>query len=306
MASTVWRGQLTFGLVSFPVRLHPAARKERVRMHYLRKAPPKTASVEEELQSDVRSYAQSDRSSAGGPLRFEQSEHSDDGRPFLQSNSPETTSLPVTRLTQEFISLSDERPVPRQELLKGHEVAPEQYVTFTTEELRKLRPATSPDMQILRSVRLAEIDPVYFETSYYVVPDRGGERAYALLFAALQKTQYVAIAKVAMHGQEHIMVVRPGRKGLLAHTMFYSDEVRAENEFQTSSREVAPKELELATTFVEAISGPFAPEEFTDSYRERVQNLISSKVERKDVAPSAPVSQPVSAPVVDIMDALRK
>ena len=125
-------------------------------------------------------------------------------------------------------------------------------------------------------------------------------------FAALQKTQYVAIAKVAMHGREHIMVVRPGRKGLLAHTMFYNDEVRAENEFQTSSREVAPKELELATTFVEAISGPFAPEEFTDSYRERVQNLISSKVERKDVAASTPVSQPVSAPVVDIMDALRK
>ena len=81
-------------------------------------------------------------------------------------------------------------------------------------------------------VRLAEIGPVYFESSYYIIPDRAGERAYALLFAALQKAEHVALAKVTMHGREHIIVVRPGRKGLLAHTMYYNDEIRAENEFQ--------------------------------------------------------------------------
>ena len=163
-------------------------------------------------------------------------------------------------------------------------------------------------MQILRSVRLADIDPVYFETSYFVVPDKGGERAYALLFAALKKTEYVAIAKVAMHGREHIIVVRPDQKGLLAHTMYYNDEIRSSNEFQTDAGEVAPKELELATTFVEAIAGPFAPEEFKDSYRENVQKLVSSKLERQQVAAvSSPTPQQLAAaPVVNILDALKK
>ena len=299
MPGTIWRGQLTFGLVSFPVRLHTAARKERVRMHYLQRTPSKATAIEEEPEPDAQPYARAERSPADEPSRSFQS------RSF-QSEQPEEPALPVTRLKQEFRTASDERPVPRQEMLRGYEVAPEQYVTFSNEELRKLRPTTSPDMQILRSVHLTEIDPVYFETSYYVVPDRGGVRAYALLYSALQKAQYVAIAKVAMHGREHIMVVRPGRKGLLAHTMYYNDEIRAENEFQTSISEVAPKELELATTFVEAISGPFAPEDFKDSYRENVQNLISSKVERKQVAVSAPASQPVTAPVVNILEALKK
>src|SRR6202035_3094355 len=238
MASTVWRGQLTFGLVSFPVRLHIAARRERVRMHYLRRAPSRAdEQPQERTAPDERPLMRAEP----GPI-----------------DAPEEVEprFPVTRLKQGFLAASDERPVPRQDLLRGYEVAPEQYVTFSNEELRSLRPTTSPDMQILRSVRLADMDPVYFETSYYVVPDKGGERAYALLFAALQKTQYVAIAHVAMHGREHILVVRPGHKGLLAHTMFYNDEIRGGNEFQTDTSEVTAKELELATKFVEAIADP--------------------------------------------------
>ena len=285
MASTVWRGQLTFGLVSFPVRLHIAARRQRVRMHYVRRTPSQATALEHEAETppgeEPAEVAESDENAGAAPA-------------------------PVARVKQEFLTAADERPVPRQELLRGYEVAPEQYVTFSNEELRSLRPATSPDMQILRSVRLSEIDPVYFETSYYVVPDKGGERAYALLFAALQRTDYVAIAKVAMHGREHVIVVRPGRRGLLAHTMFYNDEIRAGTEFQTNISDVAPKELELAKTFVDAIAGPFAPEEFKDAYREQVQNLISSKVERRQVAASTPAMRPAHAPVVNILDALKK
>src|SRR5712672_1214374 len=137
MASSVWRGQLTFGLVSFPVRLQIAARRERVRMHYLRRAPkPEPVDAEEPLN------ARGERSVAEGP------------------SDAEAPAPPVTRIKQEFLAQTDQRPVPRQELLRGYEVAPEQYVTFSNEELRKLRPTTSPDMQILRSVRLSEIDPV--------------------------------------------------------------------------------------------------------------------------------------------------
>jgi DNA end-binding protein Ku len=303
MAATVWRGQLTFGLVSFPVRLYTAARKERVRLHYLRKTPTKPEEVPE--PEDEPSYTRSGRYK-DAPLHLEEPAQGRGVGDSFRPDHPDAAALPVARVKQELMSVSDERPVPREELLKGYEVGPERYVTFTNEELRRLRPATSPDMQILRSVRLADIDPVYFETSYFVAPDHGGERAYALLFAALQRTQYVAIAKVTMHGREHILVVRPGHKGLLAHTMYYNDEIRAQNEFETSASEVAPKELELATTFVEAISGPFAPEEFKDSYREQVQNMISSKMERSELAASAPAPQPVSAPVVNILEALKK
>jgi DNA end-binding protein Ku len=212
----------------------------------------------------------------------------------------------VTRVQQEYTSGGDEKPVPRQELLRSYEVEPRQYVTFQNEELRKLRIETSPEMQILRSVRLAEIDPVYFDTSYYAVPDRGGERPYALLFAALQQSGYVALAKVAMHGREHVLVLRPGRKGLLAHTIFYSNEIRAANEVEANVSDVVPKELNLAKTFVEAIAGPFAPEEFKDTYREQMEQLIASKVERQELAGASASAAPTSVPVVNILDALKK
>ena len=293
MANSVWRGQLTFGLVSFPVRLHIAARRERVRMHYLKPSPkPEPGDFEPETTQPEPDH----------PPRMRED------RPGATPSDSEPTVTPVTRIRQEYLAETDQRPVSRQELLRGYEVAPDRYVTFSHEELRKLRPATSADMQILRSVRLAEIDPLYFETSYYVVPDKGGERAYALLFAALQKTEYVAIAKVAMHGREHIMVIRPDHNGLLAHTMFYYDEIRSANEYQTDASQVSPKELELATKFVEAIAAPFAPEEFQDTYRTQVQNLISSKVDRRQVAASASATAQAApaAPVVNILDALKK
>ena len=266
MASTVWRGQLTFGMISLPVRLYTAARRERVRMHYVKRTAPEPEGTEPE------------------------------------EAVPEE---PVTRVHQEWTAPAEENPVPRQELLRGYEVAPRQYVTFEQEELRKLRVETSPEMEIIRSVRLAEIDPIYFDTSYYVVPDQGGERAYSLLFKALQETGLVALAKVAMHGREHILVLRPGQKGLLAHTMFYNNEIRANNEVEAGA-DLVPKELDLAKTFVQAISGSFAPEEFKDAYGEGVRNMISGKLERQEVAASASAPQAVAAPVVNILDALKK
>ena len=190
-------------------------------------------------------------------------------------------------------------------MLRGYEVAPNQYVTVKSEELRQLRLPTSPTMEILRTTRLPEIDPLYFETSYYVVPERMGERAYALFYAALQETNYAALAKVAMHGREHIMLVRPGKKGLLAHTLYYNDELRADTEFAPDLSAVSQKELALAKTFVEAIAGPFAPGEFKDTYREQLQGLIAAKTARQKIAPAARVATSPS-PVVDIMEALTK
>ena len=300
MAGTAWKGQLSFGLVVFPVRLYPAARRERVRLSYLRQ----TALPAQEEQS-------ADREPKPPPQR------ASDGRRGLALVSPPAPDVPevpdvperspgmVSRVKQELKSEDDERPVSRAELLRGVEVAPEQFVTFTSDEVKALRAATSPDLQILRSVELKDIDPVYFETSYFVAPDPAGTKAYALLFAALQRTQRVAVGKLSMHGREHVLVVRPGQSGLLAHTLFYHNEIRRQHEVTANVESLAPKEVDLATAVIEAIAEPFAPEEFTDQQKNKLETLITAKAHRQETLPSTPQAT-VLAPAVDIMAALQQ
>jgi DNA end-binding protein Ku len=294
MPSIVWKGHLTFGLVSVPVKLFRAARRERVSLHYVHRPesaePPAMAPMSgpgaEPAKSETRSP------------RFD---------PAPAAAEPETAPFPapVTRVRQALVTAGDEQPITRADVLRGYEVEPDQYVVLDRDELRGLQRRTSATMEIVRSVRLAEIDPVFFETSYYVVPDRGGEKAYAILFEALRQTQHVALARVGMYGREHVVIVRPGEHGILAHTMFYVDEIRFENEFQANVQGVGPKELELARTFLEAIEAPFAPEEFKDVYREELQAMIAKKMSETGAAPTA--QRPAAAgPVVDILEALKK
>jgi DNA end-binding protein Ku len=204
-----------------------------------------------------------------------------------------------------LVTTGDEQPISRANVLRGYEVEPDQYVVFDRDELRGLQRRTSQNLEIVRSVRLSEIDPVFFETSYYVVPDRGGEKAYAILFEALREIQHVALARVGMYGREHVVIVRSGEHGILAHTIFYVDEIRFENEFRANVEGVGAKELELAKTFLEAIEAPFAPEEFKDVYREELQAMIAKK---RSEAGAAPALQKAAAtePVVDILEALKK
>jgi DNA end-binding protein Ku len=204
-----------------------------------------------------------------------------------------------------LVASGDEQPISRADVLRGYEVEPDQYVVFDRDELRSLQRRTSANMEIVRTVRLAEIDPVFFETSYYVVPDRGGEKAYAILFEALRAAQHVALARVGMYGREHVVIVRPGERGILAHTMFYMDEIRFENEFRTNVEEVGAKELELAKTFLEAIEAPFSPKEFRDVYREELQAMIAKTMSEAGTAPA--VQEPATArPVADILDVLKR
>jgi DNA end-binding protein Ku len=114
------------------------------------------------------------------------------------------------------------RPVEvnRGELAKGYEYEPGRYLVLSRDEMESITPRTAHEMQILEFVKLADVDPIYFETSYYVAPDRAGERAYALLLEALRASAFVGIAQVAMHRREHVVVIRPGRSGIILHTMF--------------------------------------------------------------------------------------
>lgn len=302
--TTVWKGQLTFGLVNIPVRLYRAARKERVPLHYVARsaAPGATAEKPEHHARDNEADSEFEP-----PAVVPQKGPKSSGAPatIVPQREPEPFP-PVERVEQTMVSANDQRAISRKDLLKGYEAAPDHYVTLRNEELRALRPATSTRMEIVRSVPVAEIDPVYLETSYYVVPDRGGERAYSLLFAALRQTEHAALARVAMHGREHIVVIRAGQKGLIGHTMYYVDEVKAENEYQANTGELTAKEIDLAKTFVNAISGAFALQEFKDAYKESLEKLIAGKASRGAIAGITTAPPPTTAPVIDIVEALKK
>jgi len=272
VASTVWKGQLTFGLVTFAVRLVRAARKDRIPLRYVRET--RTPEPAEEDESPA---------------------------PAIDTSDSETMVEPVRQM---YTAHGGEQPITAAQVERGYEVAPGEFAVVRRDELRRLRQPTSSEMQIVRSVRMEEIDPVFLETSYYVHPGNGAEHSYTLFYRALQESGYAALAEVAMYGRQHVLVIRCGPKGLVAHTMYYVNEVRA-GEAHVTEGDVPAKELELARKFVEAIAAPFSPEEFTDRYREQLEALIASKETVGSRMAERP-APPAAGKVIDIMDALRK
>ncbi|HLK62086.1 MAG TPA: Ku protein [Bryobacteraceae bacterium] len=305
MPSIIWKGQLTFGLVSIPVKLYRAARRERVQLHYVHQEEAPESSNEAQEVPEAPAHETAFNASS---WRYPDAEPvvpvpRSDEEP---ESEPAPLPPPVTRVKQSLVTTGEEQPVRRSELLRGYEIEPDRYVVLDPGELKGLRKKTSAEMEIVRSVRLSEVDPVFFETSYYVVPAQGGQKAYALLFAALQATGHVALARVGMHGREHVVIIRPGQHGMLAHTMFYTDEIRFDNEYRADVQSVGKKELELARTFLEALEAPFAPEEFKDTYREELQAIIARKQASVSVGAPALPAGGAPPPGADILEALRK
>jgi DNA end-binding protein Ku len=296
MAAAVWKGHLSFGLVSIPVRLYRAARAEKIVFRQLHRTPP--AKDEEPEPSPLPSEPIPIRPPKRGSIQpineIEQL------IAHVQPAQPLVAPVHSTPTSGE-----NAQPIQRAEILKGYEYQPDQYALVSDEELRRITPRTSSDIQILEFVHLREIDPVYFETSYYVAPDRAGERPYALLYAALRKTGYVALAQIAMHRREHVAVIRAGDRGILMHTMFYGNEVRKDQEFKTDSALVSGKELDLAVKLIEALAAKFEPDKFRDKYREQVEALIAAKIQGREVA-SRQTRPETAPPVADIMEALKK
>ena len=296
MAATVWKGHLSFGLVSIPVRLYRAARAEKVSFRQLHR-PSQSEDQSPEPEPPVAEPI---------PIRPIQRTSAQAIHEVLSDAARVASPQPVVAPVRNTpTSAENAQPISRSEIVKGYEYQPEQYVLVSDEELRRITPRTSSDIQILEFVQLREIDPVYFETSYYVAPDRAGEKPYALLCAALRKTGYVALAQIAMHRREHVAVIRAGDRGILMHMMFYAKEVRKEQEFKADPAIVADKELELAVRLIEALATKFEPNKFKDKYREQVEALIAAKIQSREVA-SGPSQQAPAAPVADIMEALKK
>jgi DNA end-binding protein Ku len=166
-----------------------------------------------------------------------------------------------------------------------------------------MAPSSAKVMEILEFVKSAEVDPIYFESSYYMAPDAAGEKPYALLFDTLKRTGYVGVAKIAMHNREHIVIFRPGHHGLVMHTMYFAHEVRKVEEFRTDTTIVKEQEVKLAQMLVESLAASFEPEKYKDTYRDNLQAMIDAKIQGQEVV-APPAAEP--AKVIDIMEALKQ
>jgi DNA end-binding protein Ku len=158
-------------------------------------------------------------------------------------------------------------------------------------------------MDILQFVNSDEVDPIFFESSYYVAAEDKTAKPYVLFMAALSDTRQDAIAKIAMHNREHIVLIRPSGGGLILHTLYYPDELHKTNKSETPKAKYSAKELELAKSLVSHLTAPFKPNEFHDTYRENVERLIKQKQKGQKITT---VTQPRKAPVIDLMEALKR
>ena len=209
-----------------------------------------------------------------------------------------------SRLKQQYICPVHERPITRDEIVKGYEYEKDRYVMIEPEEIKKIEPQTARAMEILEFVPAADVDPVYFDSSYYLLPDEPGRRAYALLKTAMEQSGYLGIARVSMHNREYTVVLRPQGQGLTVHSMFYQNEVRRLEEMgKLDATEVKEKELELAHSLIQSLAGNFDPGKYHDNFADQLRLLIEAKVQGQPVVET---EKPKLAPVIDLMAALKQ
>ena len=249
MPGVVWKGYISFGLVSFPVRLFSAGRAEAIHFHML---------------------------------------HRED----------------LSRVKEVWYCAEENKPIERSDIVKGYEASKGEYVVVEDEDLKKIAPATATTMDIVQFVRDADVDAIYFEHSYYVAPGDNVTKPYALFSKALKETKYSALAKVSMHGREHVVLIRSSDDDLVLHTLFYPDELHKANKQSVPAKvSTTRKELELATALIRQLAGPFHPDQFHDTYRENVERLIEQKQKGQKIKAEP---KPRRAPVIDLMEALKR
>ena len=196
--------------------------------------------------------------------------------------------------------------VERAELVKGYEFAKDQYVRVSDDELKSLEGESSKLIDIAEFVPLDKVDPIYFEKTYYLGPDKGGEKAYRLLSDAMTASGRVALAKFVMRGKESLVLIRAAQGGLMLHTMYFADEVRSFDEVDKGqSAKIKDGEMALAQQLIDGLSNAeFEPERYADEYRQRVLELVDGKVEGKEIIAAGPPVQ--RAQVIDLMEALKE
>ena len=209
-----------------------------------------------------------------------------------------------SRLKQQYICQAEGTVVDRNEIVKGYEFRKDEYIVIEPEEIKKIEPKTAKTMEILEFVKSSDVDPIYFESSYYMMPEEAGRRPYALLTKALEESEYVAIAKITMHNREYTVFLRPTEGGLMLHTMYYADEVRKVEGFGAPDVELKEAEVKVAHQLIEALADKWDPDKYKDTFQENLKKLIEAKLEGGEVTA---VEKPKKlAPVVDLMAALKQ
>ena len=247
---SIWKGAISFGLVTIPVKLYSATEQKDVSFHQVRR-------------------------SDGSRIRYKR----------------------VAAVDGEEVSYGD--------IAKGYELSSGETVVLTDEDFKDLPLTTNRAIDVLQFVPLEELDPIFFEKSYYLEPDKAGVKPYVLLRDALEQSGKVAVVKVALRNRESLAALRVRDGVFVLETMLWPDEVRTpEFGFLDEDVEVRPQELAMAGSLIETLSGEFDPSQYKDEYREALQAVIEAKVEgREVVAPTE--AQPSSGTVVDLMAALR-
>src|SRR5438105_6239641 len=208
------------------------------------------------------------------------------------------------RVKQQLVCPEEDKVIGRDEIVKGYEFRKGEYVIIEPEELKRIEPKTAKTMEILEFVKADEIDPIYFESSYYLMPEDAGKRPYALLQKALEDSQYVAVAKLAMHNREYTVFLRPYSGGLMLHTMYYQDEIRQVENFGKTDVDIKESELKVAHQLVQALAAEWEPKKYYDTFEANVKELIKAHLEGKQVNS---IEKPKkAAPVVDLMEALKQ
>jgi DNA end-binding protein Ku len=209
-----------------------------------------------------------------------------------------------SRLKQQYVCEKDGEVVARSEMVKGYEFAKGRYVTFTDEELKALDQKATNGIEIAEFVPAGSVDPVYFERSYYLGPDKNGAKAFSLLVRAMHETGLLAVAKYAARGKDYLVLLRPADERLEMIQLYNEDEVRSPSEVPVETRASTQAEVKLATRLIESIaSQEFDPGKYGDEVRRRIQELIEAKVQGKDI--TAPAPRKRKAEVVDLMAALQ-
>lgn|SRR5487761_79105 len=248
MATTAWKGYLSFGLVSIPLKLYAAARSHRVELHQLHK-------------------------------------------------------VCRTRLRRPLFCPNCNRIVEQSEVVKGYEYEKGKYLLVENQEIKKLAPESGGGMEITEFVPLAEIDPLYYDASYFAVPEKAGQKAYRLLVKTMEEAKKVALAKVVMHQREYVIAIRTRDNGLTLHTLYFSDEIRQLPEYGHTEGEVKIQEIKLAKELVEKLSTHFSPDKYHDEYQAKLRKLLEAKGKGKKIPV---VTERKLAPVIDMMEALKR
>ena len=215
-----------------------------------------------------------------------------------------------SRVRHKRVAESDGKEVPYEEIVKGYEVAPEQYVVLTREELEELDPKKTRAIEIQDFVDLDEIDPIYFDHPYYLGPDKGAEKPYALLVKAMTTARKVAVARFVLRNREHLAAIRPMGKVLTMATMRFADEVVSPDELgedlvPEDGRKLDKREVDMAKQLIDSLSTDFEPDKYRDEYREELLSLIERKARGEEIV-EAVSEEPKPTKAPDLMAALEE